>query len=319
MDPDGHAPTCVLDGTCPDFKVDAKGRFSGMVVKQPKPESLLDQIPRTLFSDSGSKKGFLGQLKDGFVGLIAAPLNIEASLPVTTTNYIQLYPGLNVPFPGMKFRDETIIKDKVYDALDVDPDSTATQSGEILSMFLPIPLTAGAQVAAETTRLTRLTARIQAARAAATTKIRPRTPAPPANGPILFRGTSDGFAGSPGAQRVGITPTSTDPVVATAFATHSDEFGRGLVQIARPSDLGGVKTYTGYLPYESEVGVELLPLAFAARASTTVPSAQARSALAKMGVGMPSRIGSPADLTTFLRGRAPLTPSQVRQFLENLR
>ena len=35
-----------------------------------------------------------------------------------------------------------------------------------------------------------------------------------------FRGTSEGWPGSEGNQYVGVTPVSTDPVVATVFATH---------------------------------------------------------------------------------------------------
>lgn len=136
--------------------------------------------------------------------------------------------------------------------------------------------------------------------------------------PTLFRGTSDGFPGSPGTQRIGITPTSTDPVVATAFATHADEFGPGVLHVARPADLAGVKTHRGLLPYESEIGVELLPVQFAARASTTVSSAHARSVLVQMGITVPSRFASPADLTAFLRGRSPLSPAQTQQFLGGL-
>ena len=39
------------------------------------------------------------------------------------------------------------------------------------------------------------------------------------NASTLFRGTSEGWPGSPGTQQVGVTPASTDPIVATCFGT----------------------------------------------------------------------------------------------------
>lgn len=139
-----------------------------------------------------------------------------------------------------------------------------------------------------------------------------------AEGGPLFRGTSEGYAGSAGTQRVGITPTSTDPVVGTAFATHSQQFGSGVLHVARPADIAGVKTYPGYLCYEAEVSVGLLPTEFAARSSVTVSSAQARSVLADMGVSVPGSLPSPAALGQFLQNSPRLNPAQIAEFMRGI-
>lgn len=139
-----------------------------------------------------------------------------------------------------------------------------------------------------------------------------------AEGGPLFRGTSAGYPGSAGTQRVGITPTSTDPVVGTAFATHSQQFGNGVLHTARPADLAGAKTYPGYLSYEAEVGVGMLPTDFTARSSLTVSSAQARSVLADIGVSVPGSLPSPAALGQFLQNSPRLRPEQVAQFMRGI-
>uniref|UniRef100_UPI00157ADA1E polymorphic toxin-type HINT domain-containing protein n=1 Tax=Streptacidiphilus neutrinimicus TaxID=105420 RepID=UPI00157ADA1E len=134
-------------------------------------------------------------------------------------------------------------------------------------------------------------------------------------GTPVFRGTTKGFEGSPGTQRVGITPTSSDPGVAIIFATHSEQFGESVVQIATPGDLAGVPTYEGYIPSEAEVGVELSPGEFAQRASIEIPASAARDILGRMGISIPSRIGI-EDLSPLLSTTPKLTPEQVSQFID---
>ncbi|WP_435125545.1 ricin-type beta-trefoil lectin domain protein [Actinacidiphila sp. bgisy144] len=135
-------------------------------------------------------------------------------------------------------------------------------------------------------------------------------------GPAVFRGTTKGFEGSPGTQRVGITPTSSDPGVATIFATHSEQFGESVVQIATPEDLAGVPTYEGYISSEAEVGVELSPGEFARRASIEIPASAAREILADMGISIPSRI-TYGDLNGGILTDTPkLTPGQIGEFID---
>ena len=57
----------------------------------------------------------------------------------------------------------------------------------------------------------------------------------------LFRGTSKGYSGSPAVQELMMTPTSSDPGVATIFSVNSKNFGDGILQVALPENLQGVK------------------------------------------------------------------------------
>jgi hypothetical protein len=110
-----------------------------------------------------------------------------------------------------------------------------------------------------------------------------------------------------------VTPASTDPKVAAAFATHAEQFGQGVVQVATPGDLAGLKVElgAGYLPYEAEAYVGTTPADFAARASTTITASNARSVLGDMGIFVPGQIAAPEDLTTFLRGSPLMSSEQV--------
>jgi hypothetical protein len=135
-------------------------------------------------------------------------------------------------------------------------------------------------------------------------------------GPTLFRGTSAGFPGSPGVQQLGITPASTDPAVAAAFATEASQYGNGVVQIASPGNLAGAKMYPPTLGgLEAEIPVGLSPAQFASQAGTTISAAQARSILNEMGVSVPGRISSPEALNTWLQSRTPMTASQIAEFV----
>jgi hypothetical protein len=114
--------------------------------------------------------------------------------------------------------------------------------------------------------------------------------------------------------------TVTDPKVAAAFATHAEQFGQGVVHLATPADLTGLKVElnAGYLPYEAEAYVSTTPADFAARASTTISASTARSVLGEMGIQVPGLIISPADLTTFLRNSPLMSSEQIAQFLARI-
>jgi hypothetical protein len=133
--------------------------------------------------------------------------------------------------------------------------------------------------------------------------------------PTLFRGTTQGFAGSQGLQRVRVTPASTDPAVATAFAIHGNEFGSGVVHIASPADLAGAKLHPPSLgALEAEIGVGMTT-EFAARASTTIPGAEARSILGGLGVDVPGQLSSVSSLNYWLAGRTPKSSAQIAEFI----
>jgi RHS repeat-associated protein len=139
-------------------------------------------------------------------------------------------------------------------------------------------------------------------------------------GPALFRGTTEGYEGGAGSLKTGVTPASTDPKVATAFATRAEGYGQGVMQVAMPGDLAGLKVEVsaGYLPYEAESYVMTTPADFAARASITIPVGAARGVLREMGIDVPWQIASNGDLTTFLRGSPLMNPDQVAEFLTRI-
>ena len=141
----------------------------------------------------------------------------------------------------------------------------------------------------------------------------------------LFRGTSQGYAGSPGTQAVGVTPTSSDPAKATVFATEGDNFGNGVMHIATPQDLDGV-TPSGPIGYrtelESEVGLNIRPAEFAERASITITSQEARDILRDMGIHVPNQIHDvPHSTATLeaLHAKGDMTPEQRAEFVKKAR
>jgi RHS repeat-associated protein len=133
--------------------------------------------------------------------------------------------------------------------------------------------------------------------------------------PPLFRGTTEDFDGSPGTQRSGVTPTSTDPGVATIFGTHAESYGDSVVRIALPGDVTGVPRYEGYIPAEAEVGLEMSASDFADAASVKIPTSTAREILQDMGINIPLRIGI-EDLSPTLRETPKLTPDQIQRFID---
>jgi hypothetical protein len=132
-------------------------------------------------------------------------------------------------------------------------------------------------------------------------------------GGALFRGTTEGYPGSPALQRIGITPTTTDPVVGTLFGIEASNSGRGVLLLAPRS---GVPTGPGNVlaTLEAEVGVELAPAVFAQRAQS-IPLSAAQDALRRMGINLPSRIADKAALDQALRNSPRLSAAQIEQFL----
>lgn len=137
-----------------------------------------------------------------------------------------------------------------------------------------------------------------------------------------FRGTTIGFAGSSALQRIGVTPTTTQPGVATVFATvaETEHGGSGVVYIASSSNLEGISVLPSNVlsSYEFEVAFDMLPLDFAALASDSVSAIGARTILASMGVGIASRI-SLSEQSGLLQSLVPLSKSQIRHFVEQAR
>lgn len=136
----------------------------------------------------------------------------------------------------------------------------------------------------------------------------------------LFRGTHSGYAGNRTTLQLGITPTTTDPLVATAFATAAESFGEGVVHVVSGRSLGGVTLMKGnaLAELEAEIGVELLPVNFAEAADTSVPVGAARAILKELGLPMPTRLRLD-ELQDYLHATPRLTPEQVRAFIRAAR
>jgi filamentous hemagglutinin len=135
----------------------------------------------------------------------------------------------------------------------------------------------------------------------------------------LFRGTTPGFPGNPVLQQFGITPASTDPLVATVFALEGRTIGGDAVVLtggmrrfrAGDIDLGNVRA-----SLEREVQVNMRPNQFEALASNSIPVDTARQVLNDMGViKLPSTITNSHQATQILEGTARLTPAQIQEFL----
>jgi filamentous hemagglutinin len=138
-------------------------------------------------------------------------------------------------------------------------------------------------------------------------------------GTTLFRGTSEGYPGSPGLQAVGVTPASTDPAVATVFGTAAQQYGNGVVHIAMPGDIAAVDIIEGNVlsGAEAEVGVNMPPTQFADQASVTITADQARSILSEIGINVPPNITMRGtDLTRYLESLPRLTPEQIQTFVQ---
>ena len=133
-----------------------------------------------------------------------------------------------------------------------------------------------------------------------------------------FRGTIEGFEGGAGLQKAGITPTTSDPAVATMFATYAKKFGKGELQIAVPEELQGVKAYEPNVealgPIEKEIPLGITPKAFAERTSLKISVDDARKILGDMGVKLPGQINTIDDLNRNLKEIPKLSQKQIDEF-----
>ncbi|WNZ24537.1 hypothetical protein HJG54_17880 [Leptolyngbya sp. NK1-12] len=133
----------------------------------------------------------------------------------------------------------------------------------------------------------------------------------------LFRGTTDGFPGNDVLQRLGISPASIDPLVATIFALEGKaQGGDAIVLIATQRGLGNPAVDIGNVrrTLEREVQVDMLPLEFQSKASYAISVDRARQILSEMGVvELPNSI-RPEDSVDYLRNTPRMTPEQIRDF-----
>ena len=139
------------------------------------------------------------------------------------------------------------------------------------------------------------------------------------NNQYFFRGTTKGFPGGQQAQSIPVTYTSTNPAVATNYATAAETMFNepGLVQIASAADLFDFPPLTSNssLPMDFEIGFGVPPSTFSFLASTTVSAQQARDILSGMGYQLPSRIYSTFELNKAINIQTPaLTTAEIQSF-----
>ncbi|SHJ73597.1 von Willebrand factor type A domain-containing protein [Clostridium cavendishii DSM 21758] len=137
---------------------------------------------------------------------------------------------------------------------------------------------------------------------------------------LYFRGTTVGYKGSSGLQRVRITPVSTDPVVSTVFATEANNYGNGVLYIATKTDLEGIVIEEGNVisVLEKEVGINLLPEEFAKKASINLTPEQSRSILRSMGIDLPSIISDKTQLSYVLHNTPRLSNEQLIEYYKKV-
>lgn len=138
---------------------------------------------------------------------------------------------------------------------------------------------------------------------------------------VVFRGTTNGFPGSAGTQRAGVTPTSSDPLVAVCYSQNACATfgGDGVVQVIDPKVAD--EFYEGSLPHDFEIVLDgITPGQAADSAVNVITVDDAIDALNQIGINVPRSTGADG-LNTVLQnlrsdGVTPMSPEQVQQFLD---
>lgn len=114
----------------------------------------------------------------------------------------------------------------------------------------------------------------------------------------LYRGTTPNWPGSPGTQELRLTPTTTDPIVATLVAIECRNYGEGLILIAPRAPLQGLLgPHNHFGREECEVSIRVSPLEFFQFVIHTVDVDVSLKVLGAMGfVNLPIRINGPDAL-----------------------
>ena len=136
----------------------------------------------------------------------------------------------------------------------------------------------------------------------------------------LFRGTSPGWAGSPGAQATAVS-ASTDPYIATVFALEArGQAGQAVLQFGTKADVGTFDVGNWMAEQEREVGVLTTASDFAARAPNSVSVDAARQVLGDMGMPeLPYSVASPSARSMLLDAAPKMTPEQIAEFLQRIK
>jgi hypothetical protein len=134
--------------------------------------------------------------------------------------------------------------------------------------------------------------------------------------PLLYRGTSSGWPGNPVLSSLRITPTSTDPLVATLFAIECQRFGKGIVLGCRRAAVERLVGPSNVLSaIESEVVIDVTPLEFVERFVEWIIGVDAaRNALVEMGFEVPTFVGDKRVLDDWLSRSPRLDAAATAEF-----
>lgn len=129
---------------------------------------------------------------------------------------------------------------------------------------------------------------------------------------FLFRGTSDGWPGNPATQRFQVTPTTTNPFIATLFAVECQRLSSGVVLACLKSDVEHLIGASNVLSeVEQEVVVDVAPAEFSRRfAHWKCEVTKARAVLLELGYEVPEYIGDKNTLNTWVND-APRLDDEV--------
>jgi hypothetical protein len=136
----------------------------------------------------------------------------------------------------------------------------------------------------------------------------------------IYRGTSVGWAGSDAIQQLGVTCTSSDPLVATLFAINCQRYAEGVVQVARFEQVNGICANSNVLSHlECEITIAVSPAEFQRLyVAKTVSALVASTALRELGFSVPTRIYSITHLRELIKetqqNRQRLSVGQIEEF-----
>ncbi|WP_109435946.1 hypothetical protein [Aquimarina sp. AU119] len=135
----------------------------------------------------------------------------------------------------------------------------------------------------------------------------------------LFRGTTKGFKGGTQTIKAGVTPTSSNPAVATLYSifNKTNHGGDGIVEIARTSDMINSILGSGYLAHDREVVVKMLPEIFSQK-TMNVTTGVARSVLKDMGINLPAAVKDASTFDQLLKGLPDFSGEQVLDFFQRV-
>jgi hypothetical protein len=132
----------------------------------------------------------------------------------------------------------------------------------------------------------------------------------------LYRGTTLGWPGSTALQSAGITPTSSDPLVATLFAVECRNHGQAIVQICeRRAVEHSITDRNVFFGLEKEVALAIKPDTFSQQFVVKYIAVQtALQILSGLGFEMPPAIYGKRGLQTLLESTPRLSDRAIREF-----